>query len=157
MKPISEVLEFLRPIAEEVGVELIDAEWDMRTRSLTVYIDKEGGLDLVTCEKFHRAVDAPLDELDPTFGEEYRLNCSSPGLDRPFKKAQDFERHLGEKVEVHLYAPIHGKKYHEGELISFDGETVVIAGADGEKGFPFEKCSKVCLCIEIYIKNLTGV
>ena len=149
VKPIAEILEFLRPIADEVGVELIDGEWDMRARSLTLYIDKEGGVDLVTCESFHRAVDLPLDELDPTFGEGYTLNCSSPGLDRPFKTQRDFEKHMGEAVEIHLYAPMHGAKYHEGTLLSFDGSTVTISAKEGEKQFPFEKCAKVCLLIEI--------
>ena len=149
VKPIAELVEFLRPIAEEVGVEIVDAEYDFRVRSLTIFIDRPEGVDLVTCEKFHRAVDGPLDEFDPTFGESYTLNCSSPGLDRPFKTARDFERHLGDKVEVHLYAPVHGAKYHEGELKSFDGEAVVISEGGEEKEFPFKMCSKICLYIEV--------
>ena len=146
VKPISEVIAFLEPIAEEVGVEIVDAAWNMRERSLTVYIDREGGIDILTCEKFHRAIDAPLDELDPTFGASYTLNCSSPGLDRPFKKQEDFMRHIGEKVEVHLYAPIGGKKYYEGVLTAFEDNTVVL---NGELRIPFEKCAKVCLLIEV--------
>ena len=149
VKPIAEVVSFLRPIAEEVGVEIVDAVWDMRTKSLTVFIDRAGGVDLVTCEKFHRAIDGPLDELDPTFGAAYTLNCSSPGLDRPFRTAADFNRHLGEKVEVHLYAPIAGGKYHEGTLLSFEDGTVKIAVGEEERTFPLEKCAKVCLLIEV--------
>ncbi len=148
VKPISEVVEFLQPYAKEAGVEIVDAAWNMREKSLTVYIDMAGGLDIVTCEKFHRLIDGPLDELDPTFGEAYTLNCSSPGLDRPFKTQKDFDRHMGEKVEVHLYAPIGGKKYYEGVLKAFDGETVTIENG-AELSFPFEKCSKVCLLIEV--------
>lgn len=149
VKPVSEVIEFLRPIAEETGVEIVDAEWDQRAKSLTVYIDAEGGVDLVLCEKFHRAIDAPLDELDPTFGQAYTLNCSSPGLDRPFKTERDFLRHLGEAIEVHLYAPADGAKYYEGVLLSFDGETVTIRTEQGEKSFPREKIAKACLLIEV--------
>ncbi len=149
VKPLSEVVEFLQPFAREAGVEIVDAAWDMRQRSLTVFIDREGGIDIVTCEKFHRLIDGPLDELDPTFGESYTLNCSSPGLDRPFKTQRDFDRHLGEKVEVHLYAPLGGKKYYEGVLTSFDGETVTLRDGDSELSFPFGKCAKVCLLIEI--------
>ena len=148
LKPIAEVVAFLQPYAEATGVEIVDAAWDMRTRSLTVFIDADGGVDLNLCEKFHNAIDAPLDELDPTFGEAYTLNCSSPGLVRPFKTQKDFDRHMGEKVEVHLYAPIGGKKYHEGVLKAFDGETVTIENG-AELSFPFEKCSKVCLLIEV--------
>lgn len=147
--PSEQIAQFLLPYAEEVGVELVDVVWDGRTRSLNVVIDCEGGLDIVTCEKFHRTIDGPLDGLDPTFGESYTLNCSSPGLDRPFKTERDFSRHLGEKVEVHLFAPISGAKYHEGVLRGLEGGNVVIETEKGELSFPLEKCSKVCLFIEV--------
>lgn len=149
VKPVADTVAFLAPIASEVGVEIVDAEWDMRTRSFTVFIDAEGGVDLNLCEKFHRAVDAPLDEFDPSFGESYTLNCSSPGLDRPFKTARDFEKHLGEKIEVRLYAPLDGKKYYEGVLLSFSEGAFTIATDKGEKTFQVEKTAKVCLCIEV--------
>ncbi len=149
VKPIAEVVAFLQPYAEATGVEIVDAAWDMRTRSLTVFIDCEGGIDIDACERFHRAIDDPLDELDPTFGAPYTLNCSSPGLDRPFKTQADFDRHTGEKIELHFYAPYEEKKEWEGELLAFDGKTVRVATAAGEREFPFDKTSKVCLCIEV--------
>lgn len=149
VKPIAEVIAFLEPIAKETGVQIVDAEWNMREQSLTVYIDKEGGLDLDTCERFHRAIDGPLDELDPTYGAAYTLNCSSPGLDRPFKKEQDFLRHLGEKIEVHLYAPFEGKKYYEGVLVSYTDGVITLSDGKKEKAIPFEKTAKVCLLIEV--------
>lgn len=149
VKPIAEIVEFLAPVAEETGVEIVDATWDAKNRALTLFIDAPGGVDLVLCEKFHHAVDAPLDELDPTFGVSYTLNCSSAGLDRPFKTQKDYDRHLGEKVEIHLYAPMEGAKYHEGTLLGFDGEKVKIATEKGEKEFPAEKIAKACLLIEV--------
>ena len=149
IKPIAEIVAFLEPTARETGVEIVDAEWNAREKALTVFIDKEGGIDLDTCERFHRAIDEPLDELDPTFGEAYTLNCSSPGLDRPFKTERDFLRHVGEKIEVRLYAPVDGKKYYEGELLSFKNGVVRIGTEAGEKEFPFEKTAKVCLFIEV--------
>ena len=87
--------------------------------------------------------------LDPTFGEPYTLNCSSLGLDRPFKTERDFLKHLGEKVEVRLYAPFEGKKYYEGELKSYQGETFTVCTAEGEKTIPVKAASKVCLYIEV--------
>ena len=148
-KPIAEIVAFLQPIAEEVGVEIVDAEWNLRACALTVYIDAAGGVDLNLCEKFHRAIDEPLDEFDPTFGEGYTLNCSSPGLDRPFKTAKDFRRNVGKRIELHFYAPFEGKKYLEGELVSFDGTTVTVKTAEGEKAVPRDKTSKICLLIEV--------
>ncbi len=149
IRPMREIEEFLRPIAAREGAELVEVTWDARTRALTVVIDAPGGVDLDLCEAVHRAVDAPLDALDPTYGEAYTLNCSSPGLDRPFRTQRDFARHTGEAVEVHFYAPFEGKKYYEGTLRAFDGETIVLETAAGEKRLPFSKTSKVCLLIEV--------
>ncbi len=149
VKPVQEVITFLQPVVSAFDAEIIDAEWNMRERSLTLVIDSPNGVDLNLLEKVHHAVDAPLDELDPTFGEGYTLNCSSPGLDRPFKTESDFAKHIGQAVEVHLYAPVGGKKYYEGELLSFENDTVKIKTQNGEQEFPFEKTSKVCLLIEV--------
>ena len=76
--------------------------------ALTVFIDKEGGVSLNDCEAVHNAIDAPLDDLDPTDGKPYTLNVSSPGLDRPFKTDRDFVKHIGCKAETSLFAPIAG-------------------------------------------------
>lgn len=113
-KPIEEIKAFLEPFAKALGVEIYDAEFKLgKEPALTVFIDKEGGVDLDTCEAFHRAIDEPLDNLDPTFGEPYTLNVSSPGLDRPLKTDKDFARAKGKKVEVKLFAPMKGKKFFE--------------------------------------------
>ena len=61
-----------------------------------------------------------LDELDPTYGQPYTLNVSSPGLDRPFRKPSDFERNMNKKVEVKLYAPRKGEKFFEAVLRGYD-------------------------------------
>ena len=61
-----------------------------------------------------------LDELDPTFGQPYTPNVSSPGIDRPFKKDSDYLRHIGKKVEIKLYAPVKGEKFFEAVLLEYD-------------------------------------
>lgn len=127
IKPIEEIRAVLEGIAAPMGIEIVDVEFRHgRSPALTVYIDTEGGVDLDTCEKYHRAIDAPLDELDPTYGASYTLNVSSPGLDRPFKTERDFQRALGDRVEIRLYAPLRGSKYYEGEMTAFDGNTVTV-------------------------------
>ena len=89
VKPLTEIEALLRSIAEPMGIEIVEVEFKTKgSPSLTVYIDKEGGVDLNACEAFHGAIDAPLDELDPTFGASYTLNVSSPGLDRPFEPGE---------------------------------------------------------------------
>lgn len=140
VKPMEEIRAVLEGIAASMGIEVVDVEFRQgKSPALTVYIDTEGGVDLNTCEKYHRAIDAPLDELDPTYGAAYTLNVSSPGLDRPLKTERDFARVQGEKVEVRLYAPLRGKKFFEGVLTAYDANTVTIvcAGKDGGETYKF--------------------
>ncbi len=127
VKSNAEIAEFCQNIATPLGVTIVDVEFKQgKNPSLTVFIDKEGGVDLDTCEAVHRAIDQPLDELDPTFGQPYTLNVSSPGADRPFKTERDFLSHVGQKVEVKLYNSIRGKKFLEGELTGYDGERITL-------------------------------
>ena len=125
----------VEPFAKALGVEIYDAEFKLgKEPALTVFIDKEGGVDLDTCEAFHRAIDEPLDNLDPTFGEPYTLNVSSPGLDRPLKTDKDFARAKGKKVEVKLFAPMKGKKFFETILEDFTETCVFLnTGKETEK------------------------
>jgi ribosome maturation factor RimP len=127
IKPVLEIQEFLNSIARPMGIEVIEVEFKQgKNPSMTVYIDKDGGVDLDTCELFHRAIDLPLDEFDPTFNAPYTLNVSSPGVDRPFKTERDFLSHIGERVEVKLYSSIRGKKFYDGILTSYDKNSITL-------------------------------
>ncbi len=149
VKPIEEIQNALAPIAEEMTIEIVEVEFKQgKEPALTVYIDTETGVDLNTCEKFHRAIDPVLDEVDPTFGAPYTLNVSSPGLDRPLKTERDFKKCLNQKVEVKLFAPLKGKKFFEATLIGFDDNTVELL--DKNETFKLEKTkiAKICRAID---------
>ena len=123
VKSVQEIEQALSPVAERAGVEIYAIEFKQgKNPSLTVFLDTDraGGIDLDTCEKFHNAADPVLDELDPTYGQPYTFNVSSPGLDRPFRKPSDFERNMDKKVEVKLYAPRKGEKFFEAVLRGYD-------------------------------------
>lgn len=144
VKSVEEIRSAIQPVADEVGVEVVDVEFKISSNpSLTIYIDTEDGVDLVTCEAFHRTVDGPLDELDPTNGAPYTLNVSSPGLDRPLKTERDFEKALGLEVEVKLYAPMKGKKFLEGVLSAFDASTVTLEIDGQEQKIEKTKIAKI--------------
>ena len=144
-----EILAFLAPYAESNGVELVDVEVKKGNNpSLTVFIDTEDGVDLDTLEKFHNAIDAPLDELDPSFGSAYTLNVSSPGLDRPFKTDRDFEKALGLDVEVKLFAPLKGKKFIEATLIGYDGNSVTLKTDKEEFKLALNRIAKISKAID---------
>ncbi len=127
VKSNQEILEFAQNIAKPLGINCVDVEFKQgKNPELTLFIDKEGGVDLNTCELFHNAINEPLDELDPTFGLPYRLNVSSLGIDRPFKTDNDFISHIGQRVEVKLYASIKGKKFYDGILMSYAGGQITL-------------------------------
>ena len=149
IKPMEEIKAFLQAIADEMSIELVDVEFKQgREPALTAYIDTETGVDLDTCEAFHRAIDPALDELDPTFGMPYTLNVSSPGLDRPLKTQRDFDKCMGQDVEIKLYAPMKGKKLFEAKLVGYDGNCVTVE--DGKETVKLEltKIAKISRAIK---------
>ena len=142
IKPLTEIKTFLESIANPMGIEIVDVEWNDKTASLTAFIETEQGVDLDTCEKFHNAIMEPIDSFDPTFDKPYTLNVSSPGLDRPFKTDRDFERNIGKDVEIKLFAPLKGKKFLEGVLIAFDENSVTVNIGEEIK-LPRNKIAKI--------------
>ena len=149
IKPIEEIQSALQPIADEMSIEIVEVEFKQsKSPALTVYIDTETGVDLNTCEAFHRAIDPVLDEVDPTFGLPYTLNVSSPGLDRPFKTARDFNKAMGEKVEIKLYAPLQGKKTFEATLVGYDGNCIEVQTAKDTLKLELSKIAKICRAID---------
>ena len=130
----STVEQFVAPFAEEFGFELVGVEYCVKKGSdneLIIYIDKEGGVDLDDCEKLSRAIDEPLDELDP-IEDAYVLCVSSPGLDRPLKTEKDFKRSMGKAIDIKLYKKDEkGKKEFVGKLVAY-GEDTFTAEIDGK-------------------------
>ncbi len=149
VKTIDEMISALQPIADEMQIEIVEVEFKQgREPALTVYIDIEGGVDLNTCEKFHRAIDPVLDEVDPTFGAPYTLNVSSPGLDRPLKTARDFDKCMGQKVEIKLYAPMKGKKLFEATLVGYDEHCIEVEDKGEKIKLEKSKIAKICRAID---------
>lgn len=117
----------LMPIIEANHFELVDVEWVKEGANwyLRAYIDKEGGINVVDCELVSRALGELLDEED-YISENYILEVSSPGLDRPLKKEKDFARSIGLDVELKLYKALNKQKEFVGILTAYDDTTVTI-------------------------------
>ena len=110
--------EIVQPIVDAKNFEIVDIEYVKEAGEyyLRVYLDKEGGISLSDCEVVSRELSEILDKKDP-IKDNYFLEVSSPGLDRPLKKDKDFERYKGRDVEIKLYKPMNGSKQFEGELV----------------------------------------
>ena len=128
--------ELLKPIVESAGVEIYDVEYVKEGSDfyLRCYIDRDGGVNIQDCETVSRALSDQLDAED-YIEDAYILEVSSPGLGRPLKKERDFERSLGEEVEIRLYKALNKQKEFTGILKAYDKETVTIETAEGELVF----------------------
>lgn len=142
-RTVEEIWQFAERIATPMGIEIVDVAINEKQGELTIFIETESGVDLDTCEKFHNAITEPIDEFDPSFGDPYTLNVSSPGLDRPFKTPRDFERNLKKEVEVKLYAPLKGKKFLEGVLEEFDENSVTLSIKGESIKLPRNRIAKI--------------
>lgn len=125
--------ELVLPIVEANHFELVDVEYVKEAGNwyLRIYIDKEGGININDCELVSRAFSEILDKEDP-IEDAYILEVSSPGLGRPLKKEKDFQRNLGEEVEVRTYKPISKQKEFVGLLDAWDKESVTLQMEDGQ-------------------------
>lgn len=125
---VTEVVEELViPILEELQLELVEVEYVKEGKSwfLRVYIDKEAGVDIDDCGNVSEKLSEKLDEVDP-IPQNYFLEVSSPGAERPLKKDQDFQKAIGKNVYIKTYEPILDEKEFEGTLKAFDGKEVTV-------------------------------
>ena len=137
------VAELVAPVAEEMGIILWDVEFvkEGTKKILRVTIDSEEGIDINTCEAFHRTIDPMLDEADP-IDESYYLEVTSPGIEREIKTNAHIEMCRGEKVEIKLFAPKDGIKSAVGILESYEDGVITISG-DTSLSFKKEEVSKI--------------
>lgn len=125
-------------VIEELGCELVEVTFGKQfgSMALTFVIDtdKEGGISLDDCEAVSRAIDPILDEQD-FLPDNYTLNVSSPGLDRPLKLERDYVKNKGKDIEISFYKAIDGQKKIEGCLIAWTDNDVTISVKNKEITF----------------------
>ena len=111
------VESLLKEKIEAIGYELYDVEYSKEGKNyfLRIFIDKTEGIDLNDCEKVNNEIDEILDEAD-YIKEQYFLEVSSPGAERPLKKEADYMRAVDKYVNVSLYQQLNGHKVYEGYL-----------------------------------------
>ena len=123
-------------IVADQEIELVDVEYVKEQRGwvLRVFLDKPGGITIDDCQAVSLVLDMKLDEEDPIRGS-YSLEVSSPGLERPLKKAKDFQRFAGRLAEIRTYSGVYGRKKFKGilqglrddqVLLEFEGEVIEI-------------------------------
>jgi len=135
---------------KDIGLDLVDVEYEKDPSGwvLRLTIDKIDGIDHDDCVAVSRLAGDALDEKDP-IPHTYRLEVTSPGIDRELKHERDYLRFMGERVDVHLYAPYEKKKMWVGALAGYDQGCVTIRLNDTELiKFERDQVAKVNLHVD---------
>ena len=120
------IAEMVKPLLEGTDLTLVDVEY-VREKDwyLRIFLDKPGGVEIDDCQFISEKLTSVLDEKDP-IPDKYYLEVSSPGIDRPLKKDQDFEAAYGSKVDITFVESWEGLKNLVGVLVSHDAEAVEV-------------------------------
>lgn len=132
---VEEVTALVQPIIEKMGLSVWNVCYVKEGSEyyLRIFIDKDEGVTIDDCENVTRAIDEPLDRLDPIEGN-YILEVSSPGVERELVLDQHFDKYLGAPVMVKLIRPDeNGIREYKGTLISHNKETITIVLENGDE------------------------
>ena len=127
-----QVEELAETLVVSEGMELVDLEYRRQGPRwvLRLFIDREGGVTIHDCANISKELGDLLDVKD-IIPQAYVLEVSSPGLNRPLRKKEDFSRFAEQKVQLRLVTPVEGRKKIVGNLVGIENETVIVAAPEG--------------------------
>ncbi|MGM0549014.1 MAG: ribosome maturation factor RimP [Bacillota bacterium] len=145
------VTDFVLPIAQSENLNLIDVEFLKEGSDwiLRIFLEnKNGELTIEECEKVSRSLSMILDEEDP-IDKSYILEVSSPGLERPLKTKEDFERFKGELIAVKTFKKIEGQKEFVGILKDFNVDKITLEIDNNKLEIDYSLVARANLTFEI--------
>lgn len=153
---IEATLGLMQSILDGENFELVDIEYVKEKNQwfLRLFIDKEGGIDIEDTALISEKLSQKMDEtVSNPFSEVDFLEVSSPGVERPLKKDSDFEAAIGQYIHVFLYQSVDKVKIFEGELLSFDVDTLTLSIQEKahieEKTLERKNIAKVRLAVKV--------
>ncbi|MDQ8764285.1 ribosome maturation factor RimP [Streptococcus ruminantium] len=142
--------------AIQAPYELVDVEYGKMGGDyvLSIFVDKEGGISLQDTADLSEMISPILDTIKPDpFPEQYMLEVTSPGLERPLKTVAALEQAVGKYIHVKLYQAIDKVKVFEGTLLSFDGNVLLMEYMDRtrkkEVAIPYQTVAKARLAVKV--------
>lgn len=149
----------VQPVIEDLGYELVRLRYmGGKTPTLQIMADKpDGGIEVDDCAKISRELGAVLDVEDPIV-DEYALEVSSPGIDRPLTRLKDFEAWAGFEVKMETSELIDGRKRFKGELRGVEDDEILVEIPEGIIGLQFDWLvdAKLVLTDELVAESLKG-
>lgn len=130
----SQIWTIAQEVVSGLGFELVDIELSgsRSQQVIRVYIEKPGGILLSDCVAVSREL-GELFEDKNVIENSYRLEVSSPGIERPLRKVQDFERYVGHRVRIRLKSKQEGKRRIVGKIVEVDDNMLRIISKNGQK------------------------
>lgn len=136
--------------------ELVDVEYEKMGNDyvLSILIDKDGGITVEDTTALTEIISPVLDQITPDpFPEQYMLEVSSPGLERPLKTAESIINAVGSYINVSLYKAIDKIKVFQGDLVAFDGQTLTINYLEKNRQktveIPYQSVAKARLAVKL--------
>lgn len=142
--------QVVEPILESQGMELVDLEYRRESQGwvLRLYIDRQGGISVNDCAEASGEVGAVL-EIRDLIPNPYVLEISSPGLSRPLKKREHFEKYQNRLVKIKTFEPLEGRRNFKGTLLGLEGESVRLEVEGRIYEIPFQNIAKANLEVEL--------
>ena len=121
------VWKIAEPLVADEGMEMVDVEFRRESHGtvLRLYLDREGGVSLEDLTRVSRQVGDLLDVHEAVPGS-YTLEVSSPGINRRLRRADHFQRYLGQKIRVRAHAPLDGRRVFVGLLTAVDADGITV-------------------------------
>ena len=140
--------EIITPVIEDMGFELVRVRLMSGKQSkLQIMADRpEGGIEVDDLAQINQALGAVLDVEDPIL-DEYTLEVSSPGIDRPLTRLKDFDMFEGYEAKIETEELVGGRRRFKGELAGVEGDEVLINVEEGTIGLKFDWLSDAKLVL----------
>lgn len=145
MANVQQVQELIESAVTALGYELWGVQLLSQGRhsTLRIYIDKPEGINVDDCAAVSHQVSGILDVEDP-IKSQYTLEVSSPGIDRPLFKLEQYQRYVGEDIALRLRTPFEGRRKFSGLLKAVEADNIIVRVEDEDEEYvlPFESIDK---------------
>jgi ribosome maturation factor RimP len=129
------VCELASPIVANLGLDLVDVEFSRQGGSqlLRIFLDRDGGVSLDELQEASRSLERSL-EIEDILSGRYRLEVSSPGIDRPLKGRNDYFKRTGTRIQIKMFSPLHdGRRRLTGTIVDAREESLLLETDEGAR------------------------
>ncbi len=142
------IIDLINPKVAPLGYECVEVEWDGAEETLRVYIDRPEGIKMEDCLRVNDLL-IEANDLDALVPGDYRLEISSPGIERPLRTREHFSRVIGQKIKVRLTERTQNRMEGAGKLLGIDQDDIVsLELPAGVWNFPFQAIRKANVVFE---------